>query len=584
MTLEKYVQFSLMHSSKKAIQQKYEQERLKNESEIQHLKAEIHQQLSDERAQFEDEKIQLETIIKQQQKYNKRSRFGILEDDDGERDSLLPVKASDLKKEHDSVIASINAKFEEQMATMKKMFTEEKEQDKKELAEKLDKATSQISTLRTLLKQEHELNQTRDEEVKNLMKNQKKHGGFVTPVLATAATAAAAAAASMAFSHKSPTKPEQSPTDGPWKHIQDVPQNYSEPLGPPPPAQNTTDQSSAYGPWKAIKDVPQHPESAGDGNSKDRGIGGASMAETAIKMAMSAAGGGNNGGLTETAVKMAMSAMSGGQGGGGLAQTAVKMALSSTGGGHGGGGSDVESLAASALGLALGAGVAGGRPKSPLAEMASTALNMYMGGGVGNSPGPGVTPRGIESTPRSAGGGGDTDSSDDKPLSVLAAERKSETLETEGLKALQKVPSFTEKPRSRGGSLFKQSDGPRSRDISAPNGQEPQYQYPAFLTQPQPQDQTPQYQIPAFLPPPTGPLSFTDAMALMNSNQCTPLPACPWILTQYDQTVADISTQQKEIMKQVDAELVRYGINENTVLDQWQDERVKQDVKKKWTS
>ncbi|KAJ3020952.1 UNVERIFIED_CONTAM: hypothetical protein HDU68_009886 [Siphonaria sp. JEL0065] len=75
-------------------------------------------------------------------------------------------------------------------------------------------------------------------------------------------------------------------------------------------------------------------------------------------------------------------------------------------------------------------------------------------------------------------------------------------------------------------------------------------------------------------------LSLNDALSLMSDY--TPLPSCPWITTMYNQSTNEISKEQNAIMKQVESKL--YGILEKSVLTQWQDEDVKQDVKKKWAA
>ncbi|KAI9351379.1 Iguana/Dzip1-like DAZ-interacting protein N-terminal-domain-containing protein [Obelidium mucronatum] len=154
-----------LKEKQKSLQEKYEQERLKNEKDIQSLKAEIHQQLSDERATFEEEKIALETIVKQVQARNKKSRFGVLEDDEDGR-LLGPTQAADLEKKHAAAISEITTKFEEQMNNMKKSLAFDREREKEELQFSLTKAQNQITWLQSLVNQEHALNVQRDEEAK----------------------------------------------------------------------------------------------------------------------------------------------------------------------------------------------------------------------------------------------------------------------------------------------------------------------------------------------------------------------------------------------------------------------------------
>ncbi|KAJ3073179.1 hypothetical protein HDU98_002055 [Podochytrium sp. JEL0797] len=169
-----FVNLQTQSGFQKQLQEHHEQERLKNEKELHALKSSIHQQLSDERAEFEEEKVALETIIKQLKDKNTRTRFGKLEDDDDGRGLMGPVQAADVEKRNAEAIAAITAKFEQQVEAMKKSLTQDKEKERREMESRLEKATSQISTLRDALKQEHQLNEVRDHELKSLMSQELK--------------------------------------------------------------------------------------------------------------------------------------------------------------------------------------------------------------------------------------------------------------------------------------------------------------------------------------------------------------------------------------------------------------------------
>ncbi|KAJ3120640.1 Zinc finger protein dzip1l [Physocladia obscura] len=160
----------------KALQDKYEQERLKNENEIQTLKSSIHQQLSDERAALEEEKLTLQEIIKEAQKNAQKSRLGALEDDDEEkREDLKPV-IGEIEQKQISAISEMTAKLDEQLLLMKNMFVaaDASEKDKKNLESRLERTTQQISALHEALKLEHRLNESRDKDFKSFISKSKQ--------------------------------------------------------------------------------------------------------------------------------------------------------------------------------------------------------------------------------------------------------------------------------------------------------------------------------------------------------------------------------------------------------------------------
>ncbi|KAJ3008307.1 UNVERIFIED_CONTAM: Zinc finger protein dzip1l, partial [Siphonaria sp. JEL0065] len=459
----------------KSLQQNYDQERLKNEKDIQILKAEIHQQLSDERAAFEEEKIALETIVKQAQARNKKSRFGVLEDDEEGR-LLGPTQAAELERKHNAALAEMNAKFEEQMNNMKKALAYDQQKEKEDLESKLEKASTQISTLRSLLKEEHKLNVERDEKVKGYF-GKRKHK----------------------TDHKTASPLESLATS-------------------------------------AVGIIAGSVIGGGGGGSGGGGSGGGGTGAGGVVH------GGNNdsivGGLptkelASAAIGLLVNhATSSDAQGGGLVSAAAGIA-SMLLAGQSSGTRDVSVTDSKSRDVTPIISRDIDVKDVPVAktrsiEIVPKGLNVDENSGSGSVSGSSASGSASGSVSGSgSGSGSDSDSADNKPLSAIVAEKKKES-----------------KERSEAVSRAKET----------PNKQSLQ------------------------------PISWNDALSLMSDYKYTPLPSCPWVTTMYNQSTNEISKEQNAIMKQVESELAKYGILEKSVSNQWQDEGVKQDVKKKWAA
>ncbi|KAJ3356995.1 hypothetical protein HDU83_009165 [Entophlyctis luteolus] len=174
--MEERLQTELIERQK-ILNEKYEQDRLRNEKEIQSLKSSIHQQLSDERAAFEEEKAALQKIIAENKSQARRSRLGALEDDDDlapdqdtpPPDSTFHALAEELARKQTQAIADVASKFEHQIETLNQLLKSKSDSGNKELEARLEKATKQIAVLHDALKEEHKLNETRDEELRSFV-------------------------------------------------------------------------------------------------------------------------------------------------------------------------------------------------------------------------------------------------------------------------------------------------------------------------------------------------------------------------------------------------------------------------------
>ncbi|KAJ3212786.1 hypothetical protein HDU82_006418 [Entophlyctis luteolus] len=174
--MEERLQTELIERQK-ILNEKYEQDRLRNEKEIQSLKSSIHQQLSDERAAFEEEKAALQKIIAENKSQARRSRLGALEDDDDlapdqdtpPPDSTFHALAEELARKQTQAIADVASKFEHQIETLNQLLKSKSDSGNKELEVRLEKATKQIAVLHDALKEEHKLNETRDEELRSFV-------------------------------------------------------------------------------------------------------------------------------------------------------------------------------------------------------------------------------------------------------------------------------------------------------------------------------------------------------------------------------------------------------------------------------
>ncbi|KAI8829295.1 Iguana/Dzip1-like DAZ-interacting protein N-terminal-domain-containing protein [Chytriomyces cf. hyalinus JEL632] len=491
--------------SKATLNSSYEQERLKHDEEIQGLKTAILKQLSEEHAQFEEEKAALKEVLK---KADERSRFGSLEDDD-----LCPNPLSEAAKSKDIAATPEAAlKVEDQINKMKKTMT-----------------ADHIFALREALLQEHQLNKSRELEVKKLLSASavSSSNAVAKGIMGAAGVAGAVGLAQTLLAS------------------QKIPQS------------------------NAIKRVM-------DGLKTAAAIAGAAGM---LMPGTSHHDPSNMGAIANAVLSVGHEQKHGIMGNAGNAMAAAAGAAAVAGLAHSmmGGQSHEKPVPSSAITTMSGALLGGAKNEQSngiignLGQAMSNASAVSDAVGMANSLMGGEAPTSAQLGTLANKNKNDTstDSSDDAPLSTLFASKKAEKARisaTEGSfgDSSDDAPLSSLKPKSP-----KKNQPDELSAVSDTPGQPRKNFWPLVGLASTVTIAASSPRLMSLLMPGADDISWTTALEMMQAYQRNPLQQAPWIKTLYPQNESQAEKDKRLIMQNVDKTLISRGIQGSEMLSQW---------------